>query len=425
MSRHHNVFYYYRGPSSVKTAQSTDGDRQLEDNTTKALVNVLEHGGPEVTRSFLAEFAPAVLAEGDTELVHNYFLQGGPEGTLPPSRFLLGLSVQGVIAPATVKEVDGRDGGSRIDGAVEVEGAGLLAIETKVVGMLDFAQLQRHAMRWEISPASPAKAAVGDLPPEWALASWAEVYRWARGCSREVDLQPARFLLEQLCEYLDLSGLAPFGGLREDDFAFFLLPAAERDPQRQAEVKARLEGLWEMVSEVLTEREVERIGPVRVANIKATDQNVAAFGDAGPGRANLTIEFGCDDLQLNVVGWNVTQATRLERWLGNASLEALNDYRLVLWRRTAHRDHKGAPYWQLSTQTEIERIDLSAADGADVADRIAACHARLDSTWDKLAFHLRRSWDRDEVVQKGEAIIPGLATEVSRLVPIVDEINAS
>lgn len=50
MDLHHNIFYAYRGPE----AASTDRDRQLENNLTKALMNTLRLGGEAVWRPFLA-----------------------------------------------------------------------------------------------------------------------------------------------------------------------------------------------------------------------------------------------------------------------------------------------------------------------------------------------------------------------------------
>ena len=40
---HHNIFCYYRGFKDEEQSRI----RQLEDNTTKALINTLEHGSNE------------------------------------------------------------------------------------------------------------------------------------------------------------------------------------------------------------------------------------------------------------------------------------------------------------------------------------------------------------------------------------------
>jgi hypothetical protein len=56
---HHNIFYYYRG------AQQSDQERerQLEDNTTKALVNTLEHCSRTIAIKFLRDLLGIVVAE--------------------------------------------------------------------------------------------------------------------------------------------------------------------------------------------------------------------------------------------------------------------------------------------------------------------------------------------------------------------------
>lgn len=43
---HHNIFYFYRGPESKEKKKDLDSismDIQIENNTTKALINVLKY----------------------------------------------------------------------------------------------------------------------------------------------------------------------------------------------------------------------------------------------------------------------------------------------------------------------------------------------------------------------------------------------
>ncbi len=69
MSNYHNIFSYYRGPAS-------SSDVQLEDNTTKALINLLEHG--ELASSFLQKFVPDALGDATDLRNPEFYLQRGP-----------------------------------------------------------------------------------------------------------------------------------------------------------------------------------------------------------------------------------------------------------------------------------------------------------------------------------------------------------
>src|SRR5271166_3305169 len=227
--RHHNIFYYYRGPSS--SGQSAKEEEryqaQVEDNSTKALVNVLELGGPALTRGFLARFAPP-LADGWPEgCTPALYIQGGPKDVPGKTRLLLGLSLLGTVEGDLVEG----QGGSRIDAAIDVPDVGMLAIEVKVVDSLEGPQLARHASRWKTT--SPL-----------LLARWTEVWRWARE-ERGAAGGLQTFLLDQFCEYLEILGFAPWRGFRLEDFTFFEAPTIEQ----RAIVNSRLTGAWERILE--------------------------------------------------------------------------------------------------------------------------------------------------------------------------------
>ena len=85
-SRYHNCFYYFRGPSSKRKAAELD--KQLEDNTTKALINVLKHSDPKLTTSFLESVVGQTIVPGKE---FEYFLQRKPDSPAE-AKLLLGLS---------------------------------------------------------------------------------------------------------------------------------------------------------------------------------------------------------------------------------------------------------------------------------------------------------------------------------------------
>src|SRR6266508_3541347 len=97
-SRFQNLFFYYRGPTSRDPGREEAErafDIQLEDNTTKALINVLESSAPAVTASFLTELLGEQV-EADARRPFVYSLQGAdPAARDADRRYLVGISMLG------------------------------------------------------------------------------------------------------------------------------------------------------------------------------------------------------------------------------------------------------------------------------------------------------------------------------------------
>jgi hypothetical protein len=239
-SRYHNCFYYFRGPTSKR--KTAEVDTQLEDNTTKALINVLQHSAPELTTTFLRSVADQNVVP---VMKFEYFLQRRPDSPAE-MKLLLGLSNRGEIDASSWTAAGS---GSRVDGSIHLPGVLTVLIETKIDDPLDGSQLQRHATDCGL-PQAMFDGGRWVPPPEWRIRSWTQVYKWAR---RELDTTvgvPDRFLLGQLVEYLQLTGLAPTWSLRTEHFDLFREPPEKRDGTIATEIRTRLGSIWCRVEEV-------------------------------------------------------------------------------------------------------------------------------------------------------------------------------
>lgn len=418
-SRYQNCFYYFRGPSSKQ--QVADLDKQLEDNTTKALINVLEHSNLDLTRSFLE----SLVGWKETAAGFEYFLQGGPASPAM-AKLLLALSNRGDVGvpPSTVT-----DGGSRVDGSIHSAGTLTVLIETKIIDTLNGCQLQRHAKEWGI----PQAVVNGDgwkLPPEWKIRKWVDVYEWAQREGSETTHQPDKFLLGQLVEYLELAGLAPTWTLRAEHFDFFRKPVEERDGALSAEIRARLDSIWGKVKgELGTEAFRDALGEVHVGNLGRLADHAWAQTNANEGshNPNLTIEMDGNELNVNVVGGFAQQEKCVEDWLlaGGAARLAGRGFELVIFRRTAKGGHDGKRIvWQGATWTPIERTPLRDLTPSVIKARLAELRKSLDYKTQRLGFHIRKAWTRDAVLERRD--LPAeLSREIEQLVPILKEIRSA
>lgn len=400
---HHNIFMYYRGPSAKKETER-DAHRQLEDNATKALVNVLEHGTGTVVRTFAARFVPEIAAHWPETGFTSYYLQGGPQQLPEQPRYLLGLSVAGALDPGALPSPP--DAGSKIDAAIVSPHGGLIAIETKVVDLLDPHQLARHRCRWHIEPS------------DTLLVRWVEVWTWARDARDGASDAVSTFLLDQLCEYLEILGFGRWAGFREEDFAQF----TEWSWTHQPVLRARMSACWERVLEVMPERDAQWLGKIQSGKLPKGETHAWAQTNRGQAGTNLTLELGADELQFNLVGWNDVQARRLEAWLLAKPAEA-PELDLVVHERRAQPDHKGAPFWMHAKHTIPRVFAAVEVRAGDFAPWLAQWRLSADLKWTRLAYHLRHAWARDEVLARGEHLAPDIAALASQSIPLLRAIN--
>lgn len=426
--RHHNLFYYFRGPSKTAgsaQAQEESHHRQVEDNTTKALVNLLEHAQPELTASFLKWFVPRASLDGlDARAYH---LQGGPKAPTE-NAWLLGLSVLGEIDPNAGEAPT--DGGSRVDAAIHLPGGSLVLIEVKVVEYLDPHQLARHTEEWQLPVPPTDQMAWPDGPPG-RLARWTGVHEWACAADAAVTEPVSRFLLDQFREYLQLVGLAPFAGFRDENFQWLALPAGQRSWDIQAEVKAHLRTMWEAIREGLRPDEAQKLGEIHANQLPLDATGAAAQTNWGEHDVNITIELTSDELQVNLVGWNAPQAKMFEAWLapgGHIRCDAaVEDFELAVFRRRPHNHAQkgtGKKAWWLKVQlAPPDRQPLGELAGKPLAALVEGWRHDADPNWEKLSYHLRRAWPRATAVAEGPDLVPQLVETVRVLLPLLAQIN--
>jgi hypothetical protein len=414
---HRNIFYYYRGPSKA-AAEEAQAHRQIEDNTTKALVNVLEHSDSNLARSFARHFVSA-LGEDALQESPRFFLQKRhPDPWMPRRRWLIALSPDASVDP---KSWGTKGDKGRSDAVIEFPGSAVLAIEVKTAGQLNGAQLLRHAHDWDISAPDPQAS---EPPPSWLFVTWEDVYRWARSERQKDRSPPSSFLLGQFIEYLEHRGLSPFVGFRPEDFEL----RGELRGERIVEAKGRLRGFWEEVLATLDPAEAGQLGVPHVGTVGAKEERVWAKTDVPGGGSNLDAQVGKDELVLNLVGWDASQAIAFERWLtsrsADSTLRHLSSHELIVWKRRAMESASGNPFWMHETSSVLERIPATGLAREDRQRKLSLWRDRLEPRWELLAYHVRRTWSAREAVQLGEDLVREFADEVRRLRPILLEINS-
>jgi hypothetical protein len=225
MDFHHNVFFYYRGQARTQGAL----ERQLENNTTKALINVIEHSSDFVKSEFLKWLK--------IDSPRNKMFFELPKAEIAPER----------IPEAIQKVLLGIVGGDRAETVVspKLESEGLnipdawiygenfvVLVESKMGEKLDENQLRRHLER------------LNGNREHICRRTWSELHQLFSRLESDRLSELDRFLCTQFTEYLESIGMASVKEISAERFDL-LLDSEDVDGKRW--VRAMMKQLAETV----------------------------------------------------------------------------------------------------------------------------------------------------------------------------------
>ncbi len=277
MDPHRNIFYYYRGPTKQELGKISV-DKQLENNTTKALINLLSYSSEKALPVFLrlveSKLGLQALTSKQTH-EYRFALQSIPEICKGCDRRIL-LSI---CRDPSVQSKDGK--GGKPDAWIYIPSSLAIMIETKLEGRPSEAQIQGHLR----------EAAWDGNKVDRCNLSWSEIY--------ESLASEQGFLISQFRQYLEVIRMAPFSGFVDDDFSFFL---SCDDDYRQT-IRSKLEEFGHLVIKNMPTEMRAKYGNLTVPPIKKERQEASvdfrkSKSDTGPFKnCNLCMPIDSEKLQ--------------------------------------------------------------------------------------------------------------------------------
>ncbi len=211
MDFHNNVFYYYRGP----VTQESQHERQLENNTTKALINTLTHCSSKVVLSFLGWLGITAKADERIKFELQQKSIGETRIVRASQRLLLGITVS---KAKPIPEVELAESPTQTrEGSIPdawIYGKDLVVLIESKVGHshLKVNQMRHHCQKLQ---------AGGRQRPRFKQCLWSEVYECFIAMLPELSGQD-KWLAKQLTQYLEWNNMAGFTGFNEEIFQFFV-----------------------------------------------------------------------------------------------------------------------------------------------------------------------------------------------------------
>lgn len=211
-----NIFYYFRG------AHSSDrlADKQIEDNTTKALINTLEYSSVELLYHLLKYLNIPFV----TNQIPKYDMQVSELYSRPDAQIRIG------------KED--------------------YYIESKVQAKLDEQQINKHlvsigeSLLIIITPRNSDLTVINKISnSRLKFITWEEIYLLFSEYLKNRKKVEDNLILIQFLNYMENIGMAPFNGFTKEDFDSFLY--IEDDPKKEIRsiVKQKLKKYLDAIQE--------------------------------------------------------------------------------------------------------------------------------------------------------------------------------
>lgn len=232
--KHHNIFDYYRGKANGDDASK---EIALENNVTKALINVLELSDPEskISEDFIKWLADKASCGFRPRIISNYLLQTRPDRneyyvSRERTKLLLGIVPYGWEQ----NHIPGKKRPTTRPDAWLIGRNFTILIESKCRGGLDKAQVEKH--RELLYPHHEKKLRPVEV-------NWKDIHnRFRKLQKQETCTEKSNFLIDQFCEFLNSHGLAGFRGFKQEHFDFPKKKGEKQEKIRQ-ELRAALRAL--------------------------------------------------------------------------------------------------------------------------------------------------------------------------------------
>ena len=213
-SKYQNIFNYYRGQNFHNNSSETETDYQIEDNTTKALINTLEKSTNKVIKKFLYEL------DISTEKKAIYELQP----TLSNSR------------PDAVITIGNQN----------------IYIESKVAANLDIEQIKNHISGFENRDDIILVVTLKKEDKNCLLRfnnvkflTWNDI--WKLFSKIRTNDRVSEFLINEFLNYLEDNNMTEFNIWKQKDFDALLFIEEDKDKERRRNVKGKFSSFMEKI----------------------------------------------------------------------------------------------------------------------------------------------------------------------------------